>query len=254
MKRGVTVVLLVAALAVSAGATSQDVSAVPPRPTTFAAPPDDPAGRVAREIASFVPHLPNLRAMAHLGQWRLDDRARWSIRSERECLEDLASQGVEAEPFATSVTPIPTPVRVLSEIGGVRYRKRRAAAVFVVSCELAARMTHLSAILREHGIDTVDVSSSWRRTPMTSFHRMGLALDILAFRGPEVEWVVERDYAADLRHATCPAPPDAPLQALACELGESGWFSTVITPSYSPGHRDHFHVDMRPDDARVFVR
>ena len=30
--------------------------------------------------------------------------------------------------------------------------------------------------------------------------------------------------------------------------------STVLTPAYSAGHRDHFHIDIRPDDARTFVR
>jgi hypothetical protein len=28
----------------------------------------------------------------------------------------------------------------------------------------------------------------------------------------------------------------------------------VITPDYSEGHRDHFHVDVRPEDPRLFVR
>lgn len=260
MKLWGTTLALASSLVLTAAAVSQDVAqdvaAVPPPPSEFAAPATDPAGRVAREIASLVRALPNLRAHAPLGQWRLDERARWSIRSEHECLQQLATLGVDAEPFTTRLTPIPTPVRVVSDIGGVRYRKRRSAAVFIVSCELAVRLSHLSSVLREYGVDTVDVTSSWRRTPHTSFHRMGLAIDVHAFHGAAGTWTVERDYPApNRRRATCPAADDAPpLRRLACDIAATGRFSTMITPDYSAGHRDHFHIDVRPDDARVFVR
>nr|MDQ3035207.1 extensin family protein [Myxococcota bacterium] len=46
----------------------------------------------------------------------------------------------------------------------------------------------------------------------------------------------------------------AALRAIACDLAASGVLSTVITPAYSAGHRDHLHVDARPDDPRLFVR
>lgn len=256
MKLWGTTLALASSLALTAVAVSQDVSAVPPPPSEFAAPATDPAGRVAREIAAIVRFLPNLRAHARLGQWRLDERARWSVRSEHECLQELASLGVDAEPFTTHLTPIPTPVRVVSDIGGVRYRKRRSAAVFIVSCELAVRLSHLSTVLREYGVNTIDVTSSWRRQPHTSFHRMGLAIDVHSFHGARGTWIVERDYPApDPRRPTCPVPDDAPpLRRLACDIAATGRFSTMITPDYSAGHRDHFHIDVRPDDPRVFVR
>ncbi len=256
MKLWGSTLALASSLALTAVAVSQDVSAVPPPPDEFAAPESDPAGRVAREIAALVRVLPNLRAHARLGQWRHDERARWSVRSEHECLQELASLGVGAEAFRTQLTPIPTPVRVHGEIGGVRFRKRRSAAVFIVSCELAVRLSYLADILRPHGITTVDVMSSWRRQPHTSFHRMGLAIDVHSFHAEGESWIVERDYPAPSpRRPTCPAPDDAPmLRRLACEIGDSGRFSTVITPEYSAGHRNHFHLDVRPDDPRVFVR
>jgi hypothetical protein len=210
---------------------------------------------VAREIADLVPTMPNLRARVPHGHWRIDDRARWSIRAEHACLDELRARGVLAEPFRTQLTPIPTPVRILSDIGGVRYRKRRGALAFIISCELAVRLSDVAPIFRAHGIDTIDVSSSWRRVPNTSFHRMGLALDIQAFHGAGGTWVVEGGYPIDRAHPTCPVSPEAPpLRRLACELAASGRLSTVITPSYNPMHHSHFHIDARPDDPRVFVR
>jgi hypothetical protein len=31
-------------------------------------------------------------------------------------------------------------------------------------------------------------------------------------------------------------------------------FNTVLTPNYNAGHRDHFHLDIRPDDQRFYFR
>jgi hypothetical protein len=72
---------------------------------------------------------------------------------------------------------------------------------------------------------------------------------------------VEHDYPMHPDHPTCdgiePTPatdPGRALEALACDLAERAGLSTVITPDYSEGHRDHFHVDVRPEDPRLFVR
>jgi hypothetical protein len=236
-------------------ARSQDASALPPPPAHLAVPESDPAGPVAREIARRVPGFPNLRATVPLGRWRVDARARWSIRPERECHAALRSQGIDFVAIRTRQTPIPSPVHVRGPIGGVTYRKMRHHAPFVVSCELASRLVNLSRLLARHGVHTVDVLSSWRTEPRTSFHTMGLAIDVHGLHTGDRELVVERDYAIDASRPTCPAPDGADeLHRIACELGASGQFSTVITPSYNEGHRDHFHLDVRPDDPRVFVR
>ena len=246
---------MVGALSVSPRARSQDASEAPPPPSVLFVPASDPAGPVAREIARRVQRFPNLRAAVPLGQWRLDARARWSIRPEHECHEALRAQGIDFLAIRTRQTPIPSPVQVRGPIGGVTYRKMRHRAPFVVSCELAARLANLSRLLARHGVETVDVLSSWRTEPQTSFHTMGLAIDIHGLHADGRSLVVERDYAGDRARPTCPASEEADeLHRIACELGASGQFSTVITPSYNEGHRDHFHLDVRPDDPRVFVR
>ncbi len=256
MKRVVSALAVAAAFAaISTAASSQNLSAQPPRPTEFAAPETDRAGVVARQIAALIHTFPNLRASSILGQWRHDERAVWTVRPERVCLDELAALGIEATPYTAIPTQIPTAVRLGNGlIGGVTYRKYRAHPFFIISCELAVRLVHLSEVLRAHGIDTVDVVSAWRRFPWTSFHTMGLALDILGFHGPAGDFEVLTDYPS-ARSRTCPAPEGAAfLQRLACDINASGRFSTMITPSYSAGHRNHFHIDTRPDDPRTFVR
>jgi hypothetical protein len=89
---------------------------------------------------------------------------------------------------------------------------------------------------------------------------MGLALDVRAFvRHDGSVLDVERDFVVREGGPTCEG--DAPaaehasaLRTIACELAGSGLLSTVLTPAYSPGHRNHLHLDVRPDDPRTYVR
>jgi len=127
-----------------------------------------------------------------------------------------------------------------------------------LSCELITRLPALSQLLRQHGVTRVHVNSSYRDQPRVSFHTFGLALDIAAFDTKQGPLVVATDFELAPEVATCDATPQTErgraLLALACAIGQSGLFSSVLTPNYNAGHRDHFHLDVRPDDARLFVR
>jgi hypothetical protein len=263
MKRYASVLILLSATT-ALTAASQDLSAEPARPTHFLVPETEHTGQIAREIARRVATFPNLRA--HIpGIWRHDQRAVWSIRPEQQCLDELRRIHVQAEPFhamAAIVALVPNPVRVEGHVplengGNVYFRKNPNSPLFVISCELAARLPYLAAAVAPLGINQVDIDSAWRDNPYTSFHTMGLGFDIRAFHGPAGEWRVERntDFPMDRRRPTCPAAASAPLlYRAACAIGDTGHFSTVLTPNYNAGHRRHFHVDIRPDDPRVYVR
>jgi hypothetical protein len=113
--------------------------------------------------------------------------------------------------------------------------------------------------LRPHGVTSIDVMSSYRDHPWASFHTLGLALDISKFVTAEGELIVRSDFERTPAAPTCegaaPAkPPAQRLRAIACSLAQSHLFSSVLTPNYNKGHHDHFHVDVRPDDPRIFVR
>ncbi|MGF1466574.1 MAG: extensin family protein [Sandaracinaceae bacterium] len=236
----------------------------PPRPRRFAAPADDPAGAVAREIARLVPTFYNYRAIIPGGRWRRARRARFQIRPEAECLEALVEARVPTVAVSDDLgTPIPTPRMLIGPVGGVTYvpyeRDDGTLEPIVVSCELAARLPYLSRRLRRYGIDEVVILSSHRDHPAQSFHRMGMALDILSFHGPDGTLSVYDDFLETPDEATCdaPRPPDRKartLLAIACDLARGGRFQSVLTPNYNDGHRNHLHLDIRPNDPRVFVR
>lgn len=221
---------------------------------------DDDALAVAREISERVASFPNFRGAVRHGEWR--EVEPWEIRGTDACHAQLGQLAIPFEPMRTRLTPIPAPVRVTGPVGGVTFRKQRAQAPLVVACELAARLPVIAEVMRAHGVAEVRVMSAWRRAPRTSFHTMGLALDLASFvRDDGSVLDVERSYPIDEDRPSCgggsePAlDEDArALRALACALADAGVLSTVITPAYSAGHRSHLHVDARPSDPRLFVR
>jgi hypothetical protein len=234
----------------------------PAQPTTFAAGEDDPAGLVAREIAGLVPTFLNFRGIVPGARWAMDERRVWRIQPEADCLERLRVAHIEASAFEGDeiVTPVPTPVEVRGSVGGVAIRTVRPRERVVLSCELASRLPELARVLREHGIRALDVLSAYRPAPRQSFHTLGLALDIAAFETDDGEVLsVEQDFVETPSHETCDAPSPEPaaartLLAVACALAADHEFSSVLTPNYNEGHRNHFHIDARPDDPRFYVR
>ena len=109
--------------------------------------------------------------------------AYWQVRSQDECYAALAAAGIPARPaLAPARIPMPSPVVVTGPVGGVHFRMIRPEdEPLVISCELAARLPALAEIVRARGVRAVDVLSAHRASPLQSFHRMGLGLDLFAF-------------------------------------------------------------------------
>lgn len=221
--------------------------------------PADAALRVARRIDRWAARHPEVRPR-ELATWTHDPAARWSVRPEGRCLAELRSLGVAHRRLPWHPYLVPAPVVLDPQIAGVRFYKRRQRHPLVVACELGVRMTALARVLRAHDVRAVEITSAWRVDPPRSFHRAGLALDITRLHTSRGALTVQGDFVTTPEHPTCEAPlADAPpravaLRDIACALADSGHLSTVITPNYNEAHRDHFHVDIRPDDPRRFVR
>lgn len=232
----------------------------PPSPTAFAAPEDSQAGQAAREIARRVPTFMNYRALTPGGSWFVDPAAVWSVRTNDTCLEALRSAHVPARASSLLLpTPVPAPVELRGRVEGVWFRSSHPERPVLMACELAAKLPTLARILAAHGVRGVDVMSSYREQPRPSFHTLGLALDLWRFWTLKGMLSVVRDFEATPQSETCKAPKPGTGSAkalldIACQLAKSRSFATVLTPNYNEGHRDHFHVDIRPDDPRTFVR
>ena len=232
----------------------------PPRARRFLAHRDDPNGPIARLIARLVPTFYNYRAMIPGGVWETNRRVLWRIRPEADCLAALDEAGVPYERVTEDLhTPTPTPIRLVGPVNDVDFTTVRPDDPILISCEMASRLPLLTRIARREGTRRIVVLSSHRTHPRMSFHRMGMALDLFAFETRRGTLSVNDDFVETPTAQTCEAPePDdwkaAALQRIACRLARSRHFSSVLTPNYNDGHRNHFHVDIRPDDDRIFVR
>jgi hypothetical protein len=237
------------------------VIAPPGPPATFAAADHDEAGVAARAIAAAVPTFHNYRGDIAGARWTGDAEA-WQVRNAAACLAALHDAGVPAHVYADPTrplrTPVPTAVELDGPVGGIAFRDHDAP--IRISCELALKLPRIAEILTHHDIVAVDVTSSYRDRPRESFHTFGMALDLGRFEKRDgTLLVVTRDAQGTPGAETCDAPPPrAPrareLRVIACELAATHAFETVLTPNYNTGHRSHFHVDVRPDDTRTFVR
>jgi hypothetical protein len=249
-----------------AGALSAEPTTIPPRPSRpaeedFAAPATDQAGRSARAIADRFAHVPNMRAAVKNSRWLVDPASSWSIRPETECLAELRKRGIEAVHLRHPATLIPTPVVVVGggPVNGVYFRDVHEGRPLILSCELAARLPAIANIVRRYDVHRVDVLSSFRLGPQTSFHSVGLGLDIVGFQSDRGELNVLEHFVETPYSQTCLAPEPTDWRArtlldIACALANTHRFQTVLTPNYRRGHRNHFHLDARPNDPRLFLR
>jgi hypothetical protein len=270
----------------------RDAPAPPAASVTYGGPQQ--AMKAAQYLRKTVPTFVNFRSTIVGATWRSSPAHEWRVRPAPRCLATLRARGLRvrawrpedgegaaAEPSGgepldeESLDIVPAPVHVSSPVRGVHFRSGHGSSL-LVACEMAARLPLLADIVAREGVDHVVVVSAWRPRPRTSFHTMGLALDITRFhvtaplpgpRGDTSPWLeVLTDFLATPGRDTCDPTllePDSPLGGnergrrllrIACAMHRSGLFSSVLTPNYNPGHRDHFHIDIRPDDPRVFLR
>lgn len=211
-------------------------------------------------IARLVPTFYNYRAIIPGGVWHTSRRTVWQVRPESECLGELEEAGVPFQRVTEDLaTPTPTPVQITGEVNGVSFTTVRPDEPIILSCEMAARLPLLTRIAARQQVRRISILSAHRTRPRQSFHRLGMALDVFAFDTPRGQMNVLNHFVETPSHRTCDAPPPddwraAGLLRIACELAETRRFSSILTPNYNDGHRNHFHFDIRPDDDRVFVR
>ena len=172
----------------------------------------------------------------------------------------MQKAGIEGVLYEEELTtPVPTPVEITGTIQGVHFKIMHDDRTLLISCELALRLPTIAKLLKRRGITEVQVMSAYRERPIISFHSLGLALDIMGFVTRRGVLSVLDDFIMTPQYRTCEAPKHdnrkaQTLREIACDIADTHKFSTILTPNYNTGHRDHMHIDIRPDDPRVFIR
>jgi hypothetical protein len=187
------------------------------------------------------------------------------VPPDQACLDLLRGRGV-----AFSEGPPLEGVRTPVTIEGPRFTPRlspRGGRPAQMDCRLAVALIEARPVFRNLGITSLEYSAAYdyrnrRRTNILSQHAAGLAIDVHAFRTQEHEYVVARSFErrGGRWRSTAPGPgwfqscvgrPRTPggtiLRRLACRLRLEEAFRIILTPDDDRDHRDHFHIEARPD-------
>ncbi len=183
------------------------------------------------------------------------------------CLSSLHGEGVDFSSVeAGDAADVAIPVRV-EQIHGIKLTPSYASEAdrphTIMDCRLALALATGLRTLDGLDVSSVIYSSAFRpnattrKTGRPSGHAYGLAIDIVSFgSGSEGTLDIEGawgDRSGD--RVVCQEEEHLPLlQTIACRLIESSAFHVFLTPHYDAAHRDHLHLEVRPETAPAFVR
>jgi hypothetical protein len=193
---------------------------------------------------------------------------------ENECLRELRERNIHFDK-AGPARGVLIPVRLLGPVRGVLFRTdfpdgQRAKVPFeVFDCRLVVALSEWSPTLVAHGIDEVRMFSAWRppsaRFPegkVATGHPGALAADLRLFKRKGGQaFDVEADFHGRIGQRPCGAgaAPPAPdteearaLHAIYCAAASGRLFHLMLSPDHDRPHRNHFHVEVRPE-ARWFI-
>jgi hypothetical protein len=188
-----------------------------------------------------------------------------TVPPDQSCLQLLRARGV-----AFSEGPALEGVRTPVTLEGTRFTPRlspRGARPAQMDCRLAVALYEARPVFSKLGITSLEYSAAYdyrnrRRSNQLSQHAAGLAIDVHAFRTPDHEYVVARSFErrGGRWRSVAPGPgwfqscvgrPRTPggtmLRRLACRLRLEEAFRIILTPDDDSDHRDHFHIEARPD-------
>jgi len=254
----------VAALGASPGKHERRTPARPAKHAARAAPRRAPSSKSTSKPPEFPPDATDSKAY------------RYARLGADECLEELERRSIGFRKESPSPGVL-IPVRLLGPVSGVLFRTdfpdaRRSRVPFeIFDCRLVLALSDFGRVLSEHGIDEVRMFSAWR-PPAKSWpegklgqaHPGGLAADLRLFKKSDGETLeVETDFHGRLGAVPCgpaavPPSPTTPaateLRAILCAAAESRLFHVLLSPNFDEPHRNHFHVEVRPDVRWFIVR
>jgi hypothetical protein len=136
-----------------------------------------------------------------------------------------------------------------------------------MDCRLAVALVEARPIFLGLGITQLDYSAAYdyrnrRRSNQLSTHAAGLSIDVHVVHAETVEYVVARNFERRGGRwrgvepgpgwfKNCVGRPRTSggrtLRRLACRLRLQDSFRLILTPDDDRDHRDHFHLEARPD-------
>jgi len=187
--------------------------------------------------------------------------------TKESCHALLKDHGVKFTELE-DIRDVGMPVMLKSDVGGIRYSHTDRSKDFsIMDCRLAAALVGWAPVLKRHRV--VEVVHMRAYSPgarvgggsKISGHTYALALDAAQFLLKDSMGLVVNDDWSDRRNSVepCQASEEgdshaqAELRNIACETGDSGVFSMILTPHYNRAHYDHLHLEVT-DEVYGYVR
>ena len=187
--------------------------------------------------------------------------------TRQECAALLTARGVRFEVLPEAQAEgVDMPIRLRGPLGGVVVENRGHSELHeIIDCRLAVALLEWSPTLREAGFTTLRHYSVYRpgarvaRSGRPSGHANALAIDVgLLERDGDAPIEVLSGWEARERGAAPCAryeesDDSALLRQVVCRAVEADLFQVVLTPHHDHAHRNHVHLEIRPDVEWSYV-
>lgn len=181
-----------------------------------------------------------------------------------ECQQELLDRGVTFVPTTHEVEhpdghpeldcTVDDPVLLYSPVLGVTLRRAGGQEnPVLVTCDTAhaiADSAEIAALMEPVGATEIQRYSTYScrvvaGTDSLSNHANGRAIDLTGFVLDDGSFITVFDHWED--GVAMPLTPEGQwLRTYTDALWETETWNTILTPEYSAGHDDHFHVDLSP--------
>lgn len=188
-----------------------------------------------------------------------ESSGREDLPRDEACIADLTRRSVTFSP--AGAPGVRTPLTFPGVHGVIiRPRSGRITEHDVTDCTLIAALSRWAGSLRAEGIRALEHMSIYRHaarvrgTGRPSGHATGMAIDVSHFEFDDgTLFSVEDDWAHATRGLSPCVSPDGEsehqrrVRRVVCSASTSGLFQVVLTPHHDPSHRNHVHLEVRPD-------
>jgi hypothetical protein len=190
--------------------------------------------------------------------------------STAQCSAELRKRGIKSKRAGKAAPGVASPLRLDAPLHGVRFVTPGQKSIYgILDCRLLLALDELAPRLAEQGVTEVRVDNMYRphaKLPgqsKPSQHAYGLAVDIYGFTltgGKRLE--VEADWHGELGTPPCgpegrltePVEASVTLRNLYCDVGRSGLFHHLLSPSYDLAHKNHLHFDIKRDSRELLIK
>ena len=225
----------------------------------------NPSGRPVLPPVGAVAPAPELSSGGRVG---MAQHGRPQRFDEERCVHDLWYAGVRFERLHPSqANGVAAPLRLTGPIGGIWVQPRNGSQVHaILDCRLATALLHWAPSLQRAGVVVLEHYSMYRPGARVrgrgrvSGHARGFAIDAARFRLHNGQTL---DVLTDWEDRTRGEPPCVArdeaqssqlLRWVVCDAVARGLFQVVLTPHHDRAHRNHVHLELKPEVSWTYVR